>query len=128
MRKLNMYRPGPFFLGWGLFFSIIFPLLLHLITFIAGNNAYFSLAIRASNTIGTVVILILCILICFELLQDKVLDRFFEKNTNVKIRISEKYFECQKCGNNKVHEDQTYCTICGVGFKDKQKAPFNIYY
>lgn len=122
-----MNSSGMTFIGWGLFFLAI-ALLLYLIKCVAGSNRILSVAICISAAIGVVIILILFLLVFIELKQDKVVDSFFEKNINVKISMSGIYSECQNCGNKKVLENQTSCPVCGITFKEKQKAPFDIFY
>ena len=128
MRKLNMNGSGIAFLRWGFFFSIGIPLPLYLIICAFGNNRFARTAMYISIAIGALIISILFLLVFIELRQDKVVDRFFAKNVNVKIKISDEYFECQSCGNKRVLKNQTYCTICGTVFKEKHKAPFNIFF
>lgn len=127
MKKLNMNSSGMTFIGWGMFFLAI-SLLLFLIKCVIGSNRILFIAMCISIAIGAIILSILFLLVFIELMQDKVVDRFFEKNVNAKIRISELYFECQNCGNKKVLENQTNCPVCGVAFKEKQKAPFDIFY
>ena len=123
MKKLNMNSSGTAFIGWGSLFLAI-ALLLFLTQRIVGSNRVLSVAIAASAAIGVIILLVLLLLVFIELRQDKAVDRFYKKNTHIKIRISEHYFECQNCGHQKVLENQTSCPVCGVTFKEKQKAPF----
>jgi hypothetical protein len=60
-------------------------------------------------------------LVIFEQINDKYRMRSWQKDNECLIKINEEKYECGRCGNRNIKEDDKYCTNCGCIFKNKEK-------
>lgn len=74
---------------------------------------YLNQIITVSLTLGILVFMALLVMVAIELKQDEKLNNYYTNNKNFKVKISDTFYECQYCGNQKVKKDEIYCMICG---------------
>lgn len=116
-RFLNLNVPGSYLTLAGGTFLILIPLILVLLRWLLNGLqiqwALLSLLIKISAGIGVVLLVILFLLIMIEQILDHALYKDYLEERNKKLKISADVYECAYCGNRKVGENDTCCSICG---------------
>jgi Ca2+/H+ antiporter len=116
MKKINSIWFGPRALLIAGIFVLVIPAFLYILDMFAFRKDVLMYAIKASFTIGIVIILLFSIILFIELKQDKNINKKYNKEKYRKIEISKNIFECQYCGDRKVQEEDSYCKACGIKF------------
>ena len=105
--------------------GILIPVVLWLISNV-WNNPAIQIWMWFFLVAGAVIVLLFFVHLAIELHQDKKIDNYYTAHKKVKIAVTDGY-ECGSCGNRKVGEKDTYCTVCGVQFEAYQdKTPQEI--
>lgn len=117
MKKINSIWYGSKFIGFGVFFCIISPLIMFILSKYFFPNV-FSLLIKISIAIGILSIAILIFILVIELNQDNRINLQYIKTRYSKIKISNSKYECQNCGYKNVSETDSTCIVCGVSFNN----------
>ncbi len=126
VKKINSIDYGGKVIGIGCVFALGIPAVLLCINQIAQLNCVLMLAI-GSAVIGGIILVGFFIHLAIELRQDKKIDAYYSRHKNIKLKISDTYYECSTCGNRKLKVNSKNCNICGCRFEDiKDKTPQEI--
>lgn len=91
------------------------------------SSELLQLMITVCFSIGGLIAVLFFVHLAIELHQDKKIDKYYTAHKKVKLVIPGGGYECGSCGNRKVGEKDTYCTVCGVQFEAYQdKTPQEI--
>ena len=73
----------------------------------------FKQGITISIALGLIILLSFLLLLLIEFIQDSYLEQQYFQKRNRKVRVTNKYFECQYCGNRQVRQEEISCLVCG---------------
>lgn len=121
MRRLvNLNQPSTMFLKVISFFVVLIPAVLYGIVQVwSGTERITTLLlsmIKVSFVVGAFVSIVFLVLIVVEQIHDNYYNIQYQKQRNRKILLSNGYYECQYCGNQKVREHDKSCNVCGKEF------------
>lgn len=115
--KLNSIRFAPRLLALIGIFTLALPIALYLCSVLLGlfgiRARVLLVAIFASITAGGGLLIVLLALLAIEFAQDRWLDAHYRSLQNMKLPLSEGYYECPYCGYQKVREFEKACRVCG---------------
>ena len=83
-----------------------------LLDLIGINGARLLIAIRISVAIGVVLLGLFVLLLLIESVQDRLLNAYYLKIKNRKLRLTGGYYECPYCGSQKLRADDRRCPVC----------------
>lgn len=121
MRRLvNLNQPSTMFLKVISFFVVLIPAVLYGIVQVwSGTERITTLLlsmIKVSFVVGAFVSIVFLVLIVVEQIHDNYYNIQYQKQRNRKILLSNGYYECQYCGNQKVREHDKSCNVRGKEF------------
>lgn len=126
MKKINSIDYGGKVIGIGCIFALGIPIILLMINQVVALKLI-SILIIASVAIGGIILAGFFIHLAIELRQDKKIDAYYSRHKNIKLKISDTYYECSTCGNRRLKVNSKNCDICGCRFEDiKEKTPQEI--
>lgn len=126
VKKINSIDYGGKVIGIGCVFALGIPTILLIINQVVTLKLISILAI-GSAVIGGIILVGFFIHLAIELRQDKKIDAYYSRHKNIKLKISDTYYECSTCGNRKLKVNSKNCDICGCRFEDiKDKTPQEI--
>ena len=91
---------------------ITFYLCFRLLGLIEINSAGLLIAIRISVAIGMVLLALFILLLLIESVQDRLLNAYYLKIRNRRLRLAGGYYECPYCGSRKVRAADRRCPAC----------------
>ncbi len=116
MKKINSIWFGTKFLWVGLLF-LITAFILYLTSFLFDWNAA-TILIIVLLVLSAITFFVLLIILAIEFFQDKRMNKLYDSQKAIRIKIADSFFECQNCGNQKVMITHKYCRVCGIKFND----------
>ncbi|MBQ7944781.1 MAG: hypothetical protein IJ326_12050 [Lachnospiraceae bacterium] len=93
MKKINSIDYGGKVIGIGCIFALGIPIILLMINQVVALKLI-SILIIASVAIGGIILAGFFIHLAIELRQDKKIDAYYSRHKNIKLKISDTYYEC----------------------------------
>ena len=119
-RLLNLNQPRLVFVEVIGFFMVLIPAVLYGVVLLwkeTGSIRTLLLSlIKVSFLLGAFVLIVFLVLIIAEQVQDHYLDAKYHKQRSQKVSLTNGYYECQYCGNQRVKENDNTCHVCGKEF------------
>lgn len=96
--------------------TIVVPIALYIGYMLLGqfgiNGIALKSAIRVSIAIGLALLALFILLLIIEAVQDRIQNARYIKNKSQRLRLANRYYECQYCGYQKVHASDRRCPVC----------------
>lgn len=122
MRKINSIGYGGKILATSATFGLGLPAVFETLSGVY-KNPLLKAFTKASFTLGIFIFLLLLMILCVEMRQDNRMNAWYHKRRNQKHILPNGLCECQACGSRWVKPTDTYCTVCGIVFKDGGDFP-----
>jgi uncharacterized paraquat-inducible protein A len=119
-RLLNLNQPILVFVEVIGIFMVLIPAVLYGVMLLwneTGSARTLVLSIiKISFLLGAFLLIVFLALILAEQVQDHYYDVKYQEQRSQKVLLSNGYYECQYCGNQRVKENDKTCDVCGKEF------------
>lgn len=119
-RLLNLNYPSRVFVEVIGLFLVLIPVVLYGVVLLWNETGTIRTLlvslIKVSFLLGAFVLIVFLVLILAEQVQDRYFDAKYQKQRGQKVLLTNGYYECQYCGNQRVKENDQICDVCGKEF------------
>lgn len=117
MKKINSIDYGGKVIAVGIIIMLIIPGILAMLnTFIESD--YIPIISWILFVLGAGILFCFGVVLCIELKQDKILDKYYSSHKYIKLKLNDNKYECGACGNRNVYAGSTICDVCGCKFEN----------